>query len=142
MTKIKASAARLKPCPFKNADMTPGETLSNLRSKRTCVVAKYAGQRSGHVVHILFGHGRGERQGDGSFTHKRSVGEIRVDKSKLLPVVRVLMHRDVVDADANVLRIQRGDNRLPINPKLFQHQKRSEEHTSELQSLRHLVCRL
>ena len=37
------------------------------------------------------------------------------------------MHRDIVDADANVLRIQGGDDGLPVNPKLFQHQKRRKQ---------------
>src|SRR5258705_2840047 len=35
-----------------------------------------------------------------------------------------------------------GDIRLPEAPDLMPTEQRSEEHTSELQSLRHLVCRL
>src|SRR5258705_5724810 len=54
----------------------------------------------------------------------------------------------------NLERLQRGIERIQalpkqgstekdqINSRVFQIQERSEEHTSELQSLRHLVCRL
>src|SRR5437899_7881609 len=51
----------------------------------------------------------------------------------------LVVERDHLDADAGLL----GDARLLIGRQRHLHLlTRSEEHTSELQSLRHLVCRL
>src|SRR5262245_64087938 len=47
--------------------------------------------------------------------------------------------RDVASPLGSIALDQAAGNQAPA---VHQHEKRSEEHTSELQSLRHLVCRL
>src|SRR5207253_9454595 len=61
------------------------------------------------------------------------------------PLARPAYRQTVVDPvfGSNITRIS-GDEMNPTNPLYLQHNysKRSEEHTSELQSRGHLVCRL
>src|ERR1035438_1959211 len=54
-----------------------------------------------------------------------------------------LLYGGLVEAPPKLLQpLQPGDLRLSVNQRLllFRERPRSEEHTSELQSLRHLVC--
>ena len=41
-----------------------------------------------------------------------------------MPVVRMLMHRNIMDADADVLGIEGSDDRLPAHANLLQRQQR------------------
>src|SRR2546429_7249014 len=69
----------------------------------------------------------------------------RPPRSTLFPYTtlfrsRLVLHRSVVDRHLLAVREVHGDR--PLGPGREQVLERSEEHTSELQSRLHLVCRL
>src|SRR5205814_4105739 len=82
-----------------------------------------------------------ERLPHGQVESAPSPGGIRDEEDLLTPVLgeRVQAAREV--GQREVGRLQRGE-RAGALPRGDAEIRRSEEHTSELQSLRHLVCRL
>src|SRR5208337_3327358 len=96
-------------------------------SGRGCIVAANASECSSHVSDVLLRHGGRERQRQGALAHKRGIGKVRIHKSKLPPVIGVLMHRDVMNSHSDVLLRKRRDNLLPSDAKLLQHEKWSVE---------------
>src|SRR5262245_62769976 len=65
--------------------------------------------------------------------------EIRVERGGALHAVVVVGHDVLEGREAAVVHIRAGHADVAQGRRL---ELRSEEHTSELQSLRHLVCRL
>src|SRR5437899_6686995 len=111
------------------------------------------------VLEMTVENGRGYRTADENVDKEREIGIIPVDSS-FSPVVRVKYDIEATrvgqrtNYDKLVMEICTNGTRSPhksivegakilrkhLNP--FIQYARSEEHTSELQSLRHLVCRL
>src|SRR2546422_7817269 len=67
----------------------------------------------------------------------------RPPRSTLFPYTTLFRSRaEPVHPAASPLRVAGRVARMPSSPVFLAHQARSEEHTSELQSRLHLVCRL
>src|SRR5438045_6016957 len=95
----------------------------NLLQMHAAGVAPVSGWDSLRAPH---GHLRGHRRGPGANPRPRRSDSLPAFP-ELQPAVR---RRDLLQT------------REPATDRLLQGARRSEEHTSELQSLRHLVCRL
>src|SRR5205814_9058578 len=88
-----------------------------------------------HHVFICFFHGRGAHWALRSFPTRRSSDLVRQLAARRAHVQLA----DQVGRDAAAAALV-GEGRVDVA--VGEHDARSEEHTSELQSLRHLVCRL
>src|SRR5258705_5886241 len=71
----------------------------------------------------------------------------RPPRSTLFPYTTLFRSRDVVHRELEGVQVGRQHALVDVRDRCWQRQGaevrvRSEEHTSELQSLRHLVCRL
>src|ERR1039458_3435487 len=84
-------------------------------------------------------------EGSGSHTFDDSVIGPSCPLSFCGKIERMASHVHAVAAEGHALRLEPHaplQTRMPRQPDVSSGAQRSEEHTSELQSLRHLVCRL
>src|SRR2546425_3864030 len=112
--------------------------LANLIKKHNEARAKTAGgaQLSPESIYVLEkGREVGAHQLSGAIMNPKALAELVPDYEKSAP-----LDTPVTD-DAAFFFTKNSAYRMPITPPPFKN-KRSEEHTSELQSLAYLVCRL